>query len=63
MLQYANDINFCLKHDIAGANNLKLVLYLYVLMYGLIINFHISEIITQNNESSWGEIFGCACES
>lgn len=63
ILQYADDTILCLKHDVAGARNLKLLLYLYELMAGLKINFRKSEILTINDEDNWAEtyanIFNC----
>lgn len=38
VLQYADDTIVCLKHEVAGARNLKLLLYLYEMMAGLKIN-------------------------
>jgi hypothetical protein len=63
VLQYANDTIIYLKHDIQGARNLKLLLYMYELMAGLKINFMKSEILTINDEENWAavyaEIFNC----
>ena len=63
ILQYADDTIICLKHDINGARNHKLLLYLYELMAGLKINFHKSEILAINDEENWAEyyaeIFNC----
>jgi len=36
VLQYADDTIICLKHDIEGARNMKLLLYLYELMAELL---------------------------
>jgi hypothetical protein len=44
VLQYANDTIICLKHDIQGARNMKLLLYMYEMMVGLKINFYKSEV-------------------
>lgn len=35
ILQYADDTIIFLKHDIEGAKNMKLLLYLYEMMAGL----------------------------
>ena len=63
MLQYADDTIIFLRHDIEGARNLKLLLYMYELMAGLKINFLKSEIMTINVEENWAaiyaEIFNC----
>jgi len=63
VLQYADDTIIYLKHDIQGARNLKLLLYMYELMAGLKINFMKSEILTINDEENWAavyaEIFNC----
>lgn len=63
VLQYADDTIICLKHDIEGARNMKLLLYMYELMAGLKINFSKSEIITINDEEGWErkyvDIFNC----
>jgi hypothetical protein len=52
VLQYADDTIICLKHDLEGARNLKLLLYLYEMMAGLKINFHKSEVMTINDEEN-----------
>lgn len=57
ILQYADDTIICLKHDLCGARNLKLLLYMYKLMAGLKINFHKSEILTINDEDNWAEVY------
>jgi len=63
VLQYADDIIICLKHDIDGAKNLKLLLYMSELMTGLKINFLKSKVLTLNDEDNWAgvyaEIFNC----
>jgi hypothetical protein len=63
VLQYADDTIIYLKHDIQGARNLKLLLYMYELMAGLKINFMKSEILMINDEENWAavyaEIFNC----
>jgi hypothetical protein len=51
VLQYADDTIICLKHNIKGARNLKMLLYMYELMVGLKINFLKSEIMTINDEA------------
>lgn len=57
VLQYADDTIICLKHDVAKATNLKLLLYMYELMAGLKNNFHKSEIITINDEENWDPVY------
>jgi hypothetical protein len=47
VLQYADDTIICLKHDIEGAKNMKMLLYMYELMAGLKINFSKSEVLTR----------------
>ena len=63
VLQYADDTIICLKHDIEGAKNMKLLLYMYELMAGLKINFSKSEILTIKDEEGWdrkyADIFNC----
>lgn len=63
VLQYADDTIICLRHDLEGARNMKLLLYLYELMAGLKINFSKSEVITINDEEGWdrryAELFNC----
>lgn len=53
VMQYADDTIICLKHDIAGARNMKLLLYMYELMAGLKINFLKSEVLIINDENDW----------
>jgi hypothetical protein len=57
VLQYANDTIICLKHDLDGARNLKLLLYMFELMAGLKINFHKSEVMMINDEDNWVEVY------
>lgn len=63
ILQYANDTILCLKHDVEGARNVKLLLYLYEMMAGLKINFNKSEVVMLNDENNlaqvFAEIFNC----
>ena len=63
VLQYADDTIICLDHNIEGARNLKLLLYMHELMAGLKINFHKSEIMVLNDEENWttfyAEMFNC----
>lgn len=63
LLQYADDTIVCMKNDIEGARNMKLLLYLYELMSGLKINFSKSEIITIHGDDSlnlqYAELFNC----
>jgi hypothetical protein len=57
VLQYADDTIICLKHDINGARNMKLLLYVYELMAGLKINFSKSEGLTLNVEEDWAKVY------
>jgi hypothetical protein len=63
VLQYADDTIVCLKHDVEGVRNMKLLLYMYELMAGLKINFSKSEVISINDEEGWdrkyADIFNC----
>jgi hypothetical protein len=67
VLQYTDDTIICLKHNIQGARNMKLLLYMYELMAGLKINFNKSEVITINDEENWdkiyAKIFNCQTDS
>ena len=51
ILQYADDTIICLRDDIDGARNMKLLLYLYELMSGLKTNFSKSEILLINGDN------------
>jgi hypothetical protein len=61
ILQYADDTIICLKNDMAGAKNMKILLYMYEQMAGLKINFAKSEVLTINGceelEIQYAEIF------
>lgn len=57
MLQYADDTTICLKHNIGGAKNLKIMLYMYELMAGLKTNFYKSEVMTINDEENQAATF------
>jgi hypothetical protein len=63
ILQYADDTIICLKHDLEGARNMKLLLYMFEMIVGLKINFSKSEILMINDNESWGQhyakIFNC----
>jgi hypothetical protein len=63
ILQYADDTLICLKHDLEGARNMKLLLYMFEMIAGLKINFSKSKILMINDNESWGqhyaEIFNC----
>jgi hypothetical protein len=63
MLQYTDDTIICLKDDIEGARNLKLLLYLCELMSGLKINFSKSEVVLINGNDAkkldYMEMFNC----
>jgi len=52
ILQSADDIIIFLKHDIEGARNMKMLLYMYELMAGLKINFNKSEVVIINDDDS-----------
>jgi hypothetical protein len=54
ILQYADDTILCLKHDLEGARNLKLLLYMFEMIAGLKINFSKSEILMINDVDDWG---------
>jgi hypothetical protein len=49
ILQYADDTIIFLKHDVMGARNMKMLLYLYEMMAGLKINFNKSEAVMIND--------------
>jgi hypothetical protein len=63
ILQCADDTILYLKHDLEGARNMKMLLYLFEMIAGLKINFSKSEILMINDEENWGqqyaEIFNC----
>ena len=63
ILQYADDTIICLKDDIDVARNMKLLLYIYELMFGLKINFSKSEVIMINGNDDlylqYAELFNC----
>lgn len=63
VLQYAHNTIICLKHDLEGARNMKMLLYLFEMLSGLKINFNKSEILMINDEGEWGEqyaeLFNC----
>jgi hypothetical protein len=62
VLQYADDTIICLKHDIEGARNMKLLLCMYELMSGLKIIFTKSEILTikwEGWDRKYAKIFNC----
>jgi hypothetical protein len=52
ILQYADDTIICLKHDLEGARNMKLLLYMFEMIAGLKINFSKSKIIMINDNES-----------
>lgn len=56
-MQYADDTIICLKHNLEGARNLKLLLYIYELMTGLKINLYKSEVMIINDEDGWDAIY------
>lgn len=53
VLQYADDTIICLKHDLEGARNLKLLLYMYEIMASLKINFDKSVVVSINDDNGW----------
>lgn len=57
ILQYADDTIIFLKHDIEGARNMKLLLYMYEMMVGLKINFNKSEVVMINDDNNWGSLY------
>lgn len=57
MLQYTDDTIICPKHDLEGARNLKMLLYMFEIMAGLKINFNKSEILTINDDEGWDIIY------
>lgn len=57
ILQYADDTIIFLKHDVEGARNMKLFLYIYEIMAGLKINFNKSEVIMINDPDNWGSFY------
>jgi len=57
ILQYADDTIICLKQEMEGAVNLKLLLYMYEMMARLKINFNKSEVIMINDEENWGQTY------
>lgn len=63
ILQYADDIIICLKDDLEGAINLKLLLYMYEKMSGLKINFEKSEVLIIGGDNNiacqYANIFNC----
>ncbi|WVZ95069.1 hypothetical protein U9M48_040874 [Paspalum notatum var. saurae] len=63
ILQYANDTILCLKNDKEKVRNLKILLYVYEMMFGLKINFSKSEVILVNGgpdlEQEYTDLFNC----
>jgi hypothetical protein len=63
LMQYADDIILCLKNDMEGARNVKLLLYLFEQMTGLKINFEKSELIMVGGDNDlaieFAETFNC----
>lgn len=57
ILQYADDTIVCLKDDLEGARNMKLLLYLYVMMAGLKINFNKSEVMVINDYNNKARVY------
>jgi hypothetical protein len=52
ILQYADYTILCLKHDLEGARNMKLLLYMFEMIAGLKINFSKSEILMINDDEN-----------
>jgi hypothetical protein len=63
ILQYADDTILFMEHDLAKADNMKLILALFEQLSGLKINFHKSEIFcfgkAKDEEHNYTTIFGC----
>ena len=57
ILQYVDDTIIFLKHDLEGARNMKLLLYMYEMMAGLKINFNKSEVVMINDTENWGSLY------
>jgi hypothetical protein len=62
VLQYIDDTILCLDHNIEGARNMKLLLYLFEQMAGLEINFDKSEVLMIGGDEiamEYADIFSC----
>ena len=63
ILQYADDAVLFMKHDIAKARNMKLILCLFEQLSGLKINFHKSELFcfgkAKDEQDTYRQLFGC----
>jgi hypothetical protein len=63
ILQYADDTIVCLEHNLVGARNMKLLLYIFDQMSRLKINFEKSEVLMIGGDSelasTYAEIFNC----
>jgi hypothetical protein len=63
ILQYADDTIVCLEHNLEGARNMKLLLYIFEQMARLKINFDKSEVLLIGGDSElasdYAEIFNC----
>ena len=57
ILQYADDTIMCLKHNLEGARNMELLLYLYEMMAGLKINFNKSGVVMLNDGSNLAQLY------
>lgn len=57
ILQYANDTIIFLKHDVVGARNMKMLLYMYEMMARLKINFNKSEVVMIIDLDNWGNTY------
>jgi hypothetical protein len=57
ILQYPDDTIICLKHDVEGARNIELLLYLYEMMAGLKINFDKSEVVALNDDDNLAQVY------
>ena len=63
VVQYADDTIICIEDDIDKAINLKLLMYMFEMMYGPKVNFQKSEILTVGGDETvvnkYAEIFDC----
>jgi hypothetical protein len=63
ILQYDDDMNLFMEHDLEKARNMKLLLGTFEELSGLKIKFHKSEVFcfgeAKDNESQYKQLFGC----
>lgn len=57
ILQYVDDTITCLKHNLEGARNMELLLYLYEMMASLKINFNKSGVVMLNDGSGLAQLY------